>query len=79
MLSSGEEGEQCHLSTSVRSRRVYGVDAGRQSRKSGAECSQQELLLEMFFPLSIPRCGSECIGVKRKSELLEIVNVRVGY
>lgn len=45
----GEEGEQSQLSTSVWSKTVYGVYAGKQLRKSGAECSQQEQLFESFF------------------------------
>lgn len=55
LISNGEEEEQCHLSTSVRSKRVYSVNARRQSKKSGAECSQQEPLLKMFFSFKHPQ------------------------
>lgn len=47
--------------------------------KAGAEGSPQEPLWKTFFPFIIPKCGNECVGVKRKSELLEKVNVKVGY
>lgn len=79
LISNGEEEEQRQLSASVQSETAYGVGAGRQSGKSGAECSQQEPLLKPCFLFIFPKYGSEYTGVKRKSELFEIVNVRVGY
>lgn len=74
VLISSSKGDQCQLSSSVWWKPVHGVDAGMWWGRSGDECSHQEPLLETF-PFIIPRGGSKCIGVKRKSELLEIMCV----
>lgn len=74
VLISSSKGDQCQLSSPVWWKPVHGVNAGMWWGRSGDECSHQEPLLETF-PFIIPRGGSKCIGVKRKSERLEIMCV----
>jgi len=77
-IGSGEE-EKCPVSALCGGKRpavsvVEGNQGGLELEAAPGTASEKP-----FFLFIIPKCGSECIGLKRKAKLSENVSVRVGY